>query len=178
MTIRLAEPADAAAIADVHVRAWLETYPGIVPQEELDAQDPAQRRDMWDHILADPERRGFVHVATNGQDRIVGFVAGEASSDTSLIHAIYLLKSAQGSGLGRELMKAVARSLQGAGSGRISLEVARENHGARRFYERIGGTAGTVQACSATENDVPAIEYIWPTPAHLLAGCGARPERN
>ncbi len=40
--IRAAEPADAAALGRVHVRAWQAAYPGVMPDDFLDGLDPVQ----------------------------------------------------------------------------------------------------------------------------------------
>lgn len=46
-TLRDANPADAAALARVHVRCWQHTYRGLVPAAALDHLDEAERADVW-----------------------------------------------------------------------------------------------------------------------------------
>ena len=58
--IRRARDDDAAAISLVHVRSWQETYRGLLPQDYLDALDPARRVPLWERTLAGtdwPSRR-------------------------------------------------------------------------------------------------------------------------
>jgi len=170
MPVRQATIDDAQAIARVHVESWRETYPGIVPQSELDALDIGERAAMWRSILSDPARRELVAVAEE-ESGMVGFVHGETGAGGSQIRAIYLLRAAQGTGLGRALMAALAERLAGLDAGPVSLEVARDNLGARAFYERLGGQLGAEQACSAALSDVPAVLYRWESPRALLDAC-------
>ncbi|MER6578988.1 hypothetical protein [Nonomuraea sp. NPDC001023] len=52
MRIRKATPADAQAIAEIHVRSWQAAYRGLLPQDHLDGLDPAARRPGWERLLA------------------------------------------------------------------------------------------------------------------------------
>jgi len=54
-------------------------------------------------------------------------------------HAIYLLRSHQGRGVGRSIMNAMSGELSAAGYNGASLWVLRENVPARAFYEKLGG---------------------------------------
>ena len=50
-SVRAATPADAAAIAGVHVRSWQAAYRGIVPDEVLDGLSLPDREQRWRSIL-------------------------------------------------------------------------------------------------------------------------------
>jgi hypothetical protein len=52
-TLRPATPADAAAIAEVHVRSWQVGYRGIVAKEVLAAQSVQAREREWFGWLSD-----------------------------------------------------------------------------------------------------------------------------
>jgi L-amino acid N-acyltransferase YncA len=55
-TVRLARPDDAEAIADAHVRGWLTTYRGHVPDSILDGLSVERRTTFWrDTIRAETE---------------------------------------------------------------------------------------------------------------------------
>ena len=149
MTIREAVPADAAGIAHVHVESWRTTYPGIMPQEHLDALSVAERTGTWQDTLSLPNPGDCTLVAETEQGEIIGFVHGgkERSGDLDYraeIQTIYLLKSSQGLGLGRQLMTAAARRLFGNGFPTLMLWTHVRNP-ARGFYESLGGRA----ACTA-----------------------------
>ncbi|HET9185007.1 MAG TPA: hypothetical protein VFN82_02595, partial [Solirubrobacterales bacterium] len=84
--VRRAGPADALAIADVHVRAWQVAYRGLIEAEFLEALDPEQRAGTYDLDASSPEApetlvvvegesvRGFV---TFGPSRDADVAAGE-----------------------------------------------------------------------------------------------------
>lgn len=142
--IRAATTGDAAAIAAVHVTGWRETYTGLLPDAMLAGLDEGERAQRWARMLGDGETRAFV--AEQG-GAIIGFASGNPQRDAGLrdggfageIGAIYLLRRAQGLGLGRVLMAAAARDLRDRGFAAASLWALRDNLQARGFYERLGG---------------------------------------
>ena len=176
MTIREAAPQDAFGIARVHVGSWRTTYPGIMPQEHLDALSVADRERKWTETLrADGPDRTLVYVAETDSGEIVGFVAGgaERAGDPELhgeISALYLLQSQQGQGLGRRLVQTLARRLAQEGHGTLLIWVNAHNP-ARRFYEALGGVharTGSREIKGVTYDD---IGYGWDAAAFgKLAG--------
>ena len=145
VAVRRAEPADAARIAEIHVRSWQTSYQGLIPQDYLDGLDPAHRRDRWAESLeqADWSRGGILVVADDA-----GYVAGfasvhasrdeDAAADVGEVQAIYLSPGCCGRGLGRELMTAAVGHLATVGYGQVTLWVLTSNARARRFYEAAG----------------------------------------
>ncbi len=144
MTIRESRPDDAAGIARVHVESWRTTYPGIMPQEHLDALSVADREQTWAEALrGGGPVKTTVYVAETDSGEIVGFVAGgqERAGDPDFrgeISALYLLHSEQGRGLGRRLVQTFARRLSQEGHQTLLVWVNAQNP-ARRFYEALGG---------------------------------------
>jgi len=144
MTIREATPEDAAGIARVHVESWRTTYPGIMPQEHLDALSVADRERTWSKTLrGEGPVKTVVYVAETDGGEIVGFVAGGAERAGDLdfqgeISALYLLQSHQRRGLGRRLVQTFARRLAHDGYQTLLIWVNVHNP-ARRFYEALGG---------------------------------------
>ena len=115
MTIRPATPQDAEAIAALHVQAWRESYPGLVPEAVLAALDPARRAEVWRAVIP----RGGVFLGCDRSEP-VGFVAWGPQGDAVLpfgaeITALYVLRRAQWRGLGRRLMAAAMADMRGAG---------------------------------------------------------------
>lgn len=138
--LRVATPADVPALADVHVLAWRETYPGIMAPEVLNGLDPAERAAMWGQRIAGGGRVLLAEDAVG----IAGFGDCGPRRDAPLpfageILAIYMLRRAQRHGVGRRLMAAMAEQLATAGLGSMALWVAAPNEPARRFYEALGG---------------------------------------
>lgn len=140
--IRRATPQDAQALGRVHVQAWRESYPGIVPQAVLDAQDPAARTALWQRVIAAGED---VWLAHGEGGALLGFANAGPQREPELlpfpgeIYAIYLLQQAKGRGLGRALMAAAARGLLARGIGAASLWVLEGNAAAQGFYAALGG---------------------------------------
>jgi GNAT superfamily N-acetyltransferase len=135
--LRRARPADAAAIAEVHVRTWQVAYEHVFGAEQLAAIDLDARTRRWQGWLDDGEH---AFVALDG-GRIVAFAWVGTSSeapDKGELYAIYVLPSAWGSSAGTELMQAALEALRELGFGEATLWVLADNPRARRFYEREG----------------------------------------
>ena len=144
IVMRLADCADAAAIARVHVESWRTTYRGLMPDAVLDGLSVERRRKSWERLLCSKpvDRCAFVAEAADGE--LIGFADGgppqvDVSGHDSELYAIYLLNEWQGHGAGRRLVRAVAGWLAERGHRRMVLWVLAENQPSRRFYERLGG---------------------------------------
>jgi ribosomal protein S18 acetylase RimI-like enzyme len=147
--VRRAVPADARAIAEVHVAGWRDAYRSHMSEEYLATLSVADREAMWARALARDDRSLWV-AERNG--RIVGFVEGRRSSDpdteasTGQVSAIYVEPSEIGRGLGRALFARAVGDLGRLGYRRATLWVLASNDRARRFYEAAGWHAdGAVQ---------------------------------
>lgn len=153
MTVRLAEPADAPAVAAVHVKSWQVTYRGHLPDEVLDNLDLEERTAMWARAIS----RGEVWVGLDG-DEVVGFICTGPTREpdaVSQLYAIYLLPSAWGTGLATPLAEAGL-----AGLTDTVLWVLEDNPRARRFYERLGFAAdGTRREETYGDTVVKEIRY-------------------
>jgi len=143
--IRLATVDDAAALAIVHVRTWQVAYRGQVPQDYLDALDPAQRRQMWEQWLRDADPLTSTLALRDAAGAVIGFVTVSGSRDPDAdpqvmgeVKAIYVLPERWGEGGGRLLMEAGLRKLADAGFHAATLWVLEANRQARRFYEAGG----------------------------------------
>jgi len=135
--VRRAVPVDARGIAEVHVRAWQETYAHLVPAVALARLSIDQRERRWGEILAPGGPANWV--ATDGSI-IVGFAGSSAARDndaprTLELQAIYLLASHHGGGGGQQLLDAAI------GAAPAYLWVAGDNSRARAFYLRNGFVA-------------------------------------
>ena len=143
MILRPALAADAAALGALHVRAWRETYPGIVPDAILAALDPAERAAMWAGVIADGAAAVILACDADGVPQ--GFACAGVQREPAVLpqsgefHAIYLLRAAQGRGMGRALMRAAARALVARGMLSASLWVLDGNDAAFGFYAALGG---------------------------------------
>ena len=147
--IRVATPADAAAICAVQARTWLATYPsediGITREglrRHLEGEDGERIADRirWTRMrieghAAKPEG-GCDFVAVRAAE-IVGFTAPFVeSSARRRVGALYVLPTVQGWGLGHRLLE---RNLAWHREDRdVYLTVAAYNERAKQFYARHG----------------------------------------
>ncbi|HEV7180376.1 MAG TPA: GNAT family N-acetyltransferase, partial [Candidatus Baltobacteraceae bacterium] len=147
--VRRANRGDADAIARVHMRAWHESYRGLVPDQAIDRQTIDIRRREWARDLT--RDNWFTHVAQIGEE-IVGFVCGfpDASEPgyDSYLNTLYVLQSAQRRGIARALLEAVVADLVRCGCTSMWWLTLKENP-ACAFYERIGAKILRDQAAPA-----------------------------
>jgi GNAT superfamily N-acetyltransferase len=128
--IRPGTPADAEAVARVHVRTWQAAYAHVFPATRLAELSVARRAEQW------RERPPLVAVADGV---VVGFVSVGASRDDDAVgelFAIYVGPEHWGTGVGRELIAAGEERLRELGHANAILWVLEDNPRARRFYER------------------------------------------
>jgi GNAT superfamily N-acetyltransferase len=128
-----AGPGDAAELARAHVRAWRETYRGLLPDLWLDRLSvPVQTR-RWRQRLT-RARDGEVVLVAEGPAGVIGYCEGVGAE----VHTLYLIRDAQKVGLGRRLLVATARVLEAHGATALSLWVLDGNANARAFYVHLG----------------------------------------
>ncbi len=75
VTIREAVPADAPAIARVHVDVWRTTYRGIVPDDYPRTLPYKDRESMWTRVLTATDSQ-VVFVAEDEHGEVIGFANG------------------------------------------------------------------------------------------------------
>lgn len=165
-----AGPADAEAMARVHVTSWRETYRGLLPDGFLARMSEPGFARRFARELADP-RNGVTLVAAD-RHGLVGYSQGGPSrrgvEGEAEIATLYLLKGAQGQGLGGELMSEMARALAARGARSLMISVLRDNVRARRFYEHMGGAAETPRQERGPGGALLyEVAYRWPDIARL-----------
>ncbi|MCI4372149.1 MAG: GNAT family N-acetyltransferase [Thermoplasmata archaeon] len=166
-TYRLALPADANRLAEVHIRVLMVAYRGIDPQDWLDSlpQQLEERRARWkDRLSTHPDDP--VQVAEVDPAGIVGYaVGGRARGEPPIgfegeLISIYLLPEHQRRGIGRELVRRVARSLIASGFQGMIVRVLSANP-ARIFYERLGARALGIDTVSIGGQELEETVYGW-----------------
>ena len=134
LVIRAQRPEDADAKGYVHRKSWQETYPGLMPQEQLTGRTLESRQELARKY---PENT-FVAVLDG---KVVGFSCyhpywGDDLTGCGEVQAIYVLQEAQGLGIGRKLMDAALEALSDYET--IALWVLKGNDKAIGFYEHYG----------------------------------------
>ena len=163
--IRQAEPKDAKAIAEIHVRSWQAAYRGQLTDDYLDSLSVDERLETHRQALASPgEHRTWV--AEEG-GRVVGFAVTGPSQDadaddrTGELYAMYLEPDRFGRGIGKELHDHALDDLRGRGFGTATLWVLETNARGRGFYEREGWRAdGTVTSERVDCEMRPTVRYL------------------
>jgi GNAT superfamily N-acetyltransferase len=143
ITIRGAVPADADAIAEVHVASWRTTYPGIVEQSYIDGLTVGPRAAKWAQRLSSGDEPALdILVAVDPEQGIVGFSCGGVLREPvpefdAELHAIYLLRAFQNAGVGRRLVSAWATLALERGLSAAIVRALAANP-ACRVYEHLG----------------------------------------
>jgi len=165
MTVRPVSTEDIPALTRVHVDAWRETYTGIVPQSFLDSLTYENREARWQRILAEP-RPDDINFVAEVDGQVVGFSSGgrERQYDgefTGELYALYLLKSAQGRGLGRRLFEAVVEHLVSKSYSNMLIWVLRDNPTVK-FYQHLGGVEVREKEVEIGGKKLLEYAYGWP----------------
>jgi GNAT superfamily N-acetyltransferase len=175
--IRLATPADAAAIAEVRVNAWRTTYRGMIPDGYLDAMKVEDSAALWGKVLAAAPNTTSTFVAEI-DGRVVGFASGimkpaAAHGFDAELTGIYVVREAQGSGIGKRLVAAVAAAQRSHGATAMIVWVIAANKIARAFYESLGGVLVLEQPFSWDGMDLVEAGYGFRDLSALIEAGGA-----
>jgi ribosomal protein S18 acetylase RimI-like enzyme len=139
-----AGPADAEALAHVHVASWRQTYRGMLPEAFLARMSEADFARRFRRALTRPGPNDVTLLAL-AHDGPIGYVQGGPSrfggAAEAEIATLYVLRAGQGRSVGRGLITGAARALAAQGAASLALSVLRDNVSARGFYERLGGEA-------------------------------------
>ncbi|MDK4737773.1 GNAT family N-acetyltransferase [Rhizobium sp. CNPSo 3464] len=143
INIRSALPDDAAAMANLHVTVWRETYRTLASPEAFRSLDEAHRQARWAATLEKPGRDQLVLLAEQG-DRLVGIGSVGAPSQPVFegrgeIRSLYVDPSLKRQGLGRRLMRELACHLADLHYPGAALGVVVGNDPAIAFYRSLGG---------------------------------------
>lgn len=135
ITIRRPTLEDCQGWAYVHYHSWLETYPGLMPDEFL------AQRSIEKSFCSLNKALDKSFLAFDGK-RVIGFVIYEKASSSyvsikpsSEIQALYVLKEYQHRKIGFDLLETAFSCLP---EKKIALFVLKGNETAIKFYQRIG----------------------------------------
>ena len=152
--IRPGTPADAEAVARVHVRAWQEAYAHVFPADRLANLSIERRAEQW---------RQYPPLVAEEDGDIVGFVSVGASRGDDAegeLFAIYVDPARWGTGVGRALIEAAEARLGELGHHDVVLWVLEDNPRARRFYEAAGWRLdGARRPIRFLATEVPEVRY-------------------
>ena len=163
MFIRPAEPADALAVARVHVRSWQAAYRGLIDDGYLDSLRPEDRAARYNFSHVDP-LLPYTQVALDA-DQVVGFATTMPSRDADACNdgelaALYVDPEQWGRGFGVALMAAARARLVERGFTQAILWILAGNQRAARFYEKDGWRAdGTERVQKMWDVELNELRY-------------------
>ena len=159
-----AGPADAEALARVHVASWRETYRGLLPDAFLARMSEPGYARRFRRELTQPGEHDVILAAINPSG-VFGYVAGGPSragiDGEAEIATLYVLRAGQGRGAGRRLFAGAVRALAAHGARSLVVSVLRDNARARGFYERLGGVADPPRQGPGPGGMVWEVAYRW-----------------
>jgi diamine N-acetyltransferase len=139
MTLRAANPADAAAIDRIFRTSFCDTFAHLYRQEDLRAFFADFTMAVWESELSSPDFA--FQVAEAGEP--VGFVKlgplklpVETDAPAIELKQLYILKEHHGAGIAQRLMDWALEEARRRGMREVYLTVYTDNHRARRVYER------------------------------------------
>ncbi len=163
--IRQAKISDAKEIALVHLKAWQESYHGIIDQSYLDSIDFEERLSLRKSILLNPDELS-IHLVAIVDNKLVGFCSAGHCPDFSdeargEIYAIYLLEAYKNLGIGGLFMQKVSDLLTQTGLIPYKAWVLKDNQKARHFYEKYGGQLTDEKSEKIGQHTYKEICYIF-----------------
>ena len=181
--LRPATVADAAAIAEIHVRAWQTAFRGIVSDYRLDAMRVERGVNRFRQKLAPAESAGQRFVVAESGGTVLGFVGFGTTRDedvdptrTAEVRGLYVHPVHWRRGVGRRLLHAAIDELAADGFETATLWTLADSEASRAFYEALGWrTDGTVVEWEDWDG-VPLVRYRTKLPA-AESGCRATLKR-
>jgi GNAT superfamily N-acetyltransferase len=164
--VRLAQPSDAHALAQLHTTSWRQTYRGQLTDAFLDGPVFEDRLSLWTGRLATPSPHQAIWVSTR-DDMVVGLACAFAHHDErwgTLLENLHVAPDHKRQGIGQLLFDAVMQwADQSTQSQWLHLWVLASNHAAQRFYQQIDAQhveSGTWHAPDGS--GLPQYRYAWP----------------
>ena len=143
ITIRLAVPADAPDMAEVHMRSWESAYKDIIPMEYIKEKN-ASRPALWQKIITDENTTQYV-IQREGETIGIMCVAPPQDDDVDdnfyELHGIYLHPDYYRQGVGTQAMEFAFDKARGLGKKVMTVWVFADNTNSIKFYEKCGFTA-------------------------------------
>jgi len=175
--IRLARPDDSAALAQIQVDSYRNSYTHIFSPAYLEHFTYEEQAQDWQDMLAAGPEVGILLVAELPGGEIAGYALGRPGQTAITpydceLASLHVRRSLQKQGIGRALMAAMGQHFQQAGCQALLLWVLERNQ-ACGFYEHLGGQLVGRQTIELGDEAAPEraeeLAYGWPSLAKFLA---------
>ena len=177
-SFRVAGPADAVAVAQLHAESWRRHYRGAYSDAFLDGDVLADRVAVWTDRLREPDPGRFTILAEDAG--LVGFANTVFDDDPAwgaLLDNLHVADGHKRRGIGSRLLtitaEAVTRRTDSTG---LYLWVLEQNVEAQAFYAARGGRcverhlASPPGGIARRLSGSPAkLRYAWPDPSDIVA---------
>lgn len=140
ITIRLAVPADAPDMAEVHMCSWEAAYKDIIPAEYIREKN-ATRPALYERVITEGNTNSYViqhDGKTIGIMRIASPQDDDVGDNFYELHYIYLHPDYFRMGIGTQAMKFAFDIARGLGRTEMTVWVFAENANTIKFYEKCG----------------------------------------
>ena len=144
ITIRLATPADAPDMAEIHMRSWEVAYKDIIPMEYIKEKNTT-RHDLFKRIITDENTTQYV-IQKGGKTFGIMCVVptpqdDDANENICELEGIYLHPDYYRQGIGEKAMEFAFNIARNWSKTHMTLWVFKENTSAIKFYEKCGFSA-------------------------------------
>lgn len=173
-TPRDARSDEYATIAELQIESWRSAYRGILPDRYLDHDILAERRAFWRHA-ARVRSPGLMVLVIDAGGSLAGFVSVARGADPGFdatIQNLHVRPQLRGRGLGRRLLAGVTERLLATAATSVCLWVYDCNHGALRFYHRLGAVVDARGYDDLAGANAAHTRLVWRDLGRLLAACG------
>lgn len=145
MRVRLAQIEDAEALRAVHVRAWVDTYRGLLPQGMFNERLAQHHHRDWAERVRSQEAAGGGVFALIEDDHVVGLCQYGPTEDgddepdqIGHVYRLFVDPLHQGRGGGRLLLTRACDALRLTKRQAATLWALEKDDRGRRFYEHMG----------------------------------------
>lgn len=177
LTIRRGGPADAEAIAGLHVDSWRRHYRGAYSDAFLDGDVVVDRLEVWSQRLAADDGSTTTLLAEDA-GTFVGFVHVVFDADPqwgSLVDNLHVIWTRKRDGIGSRLLSSAAGAVVEHGGGGLYLWVLEQNTAAQAFYSARGGRRADQRRvlppgghADRLAGSPTGLRYVWADPAVLF----------
>ena len=141
INIRKVKVGDANTLAFIQTESWKSAFNRILSKEDLDKYTDVNRAiTLYSKLLNDNIGNGFI-LTINENPHCIAYwdkTRDDEMEGNAEIICIHSLCDNWGKGYGTEMMNHILSDIKNSGFSKVMLWVFKENHRARKFYERHG----------------------------------------
>lgn len=158
--VRKAVREDMQYLAIVQTRSWKAAFVNIISANAMkEYADEARCQAMLEAIFDSARGHFYIALSDNVPCGEMFWCDGEMDASAEII-ALHSLEETWGTGVGKMLMTRAMEDIQNKGKEQVYLWVFKENHRARKFYEKCGFMADGSEQESGFDGAVE-LKYVY-----------------